>query len=213
MSFCANLSGKIPPNGDEIIEKYSRYTRNPEAEKARIKNEISMQGALPYDTFITKDIFKDTPVRYLGFTNELGAAVSHICQGAKGLISKIPVLSWIPAIGYISLDVVDKYQKGENNTGKKKVRAGTSELCTQILQSVALPTFVIKGAQTMGKKLCDTLAKNPAFKSSGKWGKIITTGASLVALFATIKPIDKLTETVTDKVINPILGLDKQPQI
>lgn len=200
-------------NNNNIVERYQQYLNSPEAKKVPIKNTLSMQGKLRYDTFTPKkDVFKDTPARYLGFTNELGAAFSHLCQGAKGLLGKIPVLSWIPAIGYISLDVADKYQKGENGTGKKKIRSGASELCTQMLQSVALPTVVIKGVQTTGKKLCDNIAKNPAFKSSGKWGKVITTGASLAALFATIKPIDKLTENVMDKIINPILGLNKNKE-
>ncbi len=155
-----------------------------------------------------RDIYKDTPVRYLGFTNELGAAVSHVCAGSKGIIGKIPGLSWIPAIGYIVFDVADKFKKGEDGTGKKpSFRTGGSELCAQLLQSVALPTLVIKGTQTVVKKACDKIAKNPALKSDGKWGKIITTGVSLAVLFATIKPVDKVAETIINKVVNPILGL------
>ncbi len=155
-----------------------------------------------------KDIYKDTPVRYLGFTNEVGAAASHIFTGSKGLMGKIPALSWIPAIGYITFDVADKYKKGEDGTGAKpSLKAGGRELCSQLLQSVTLPTLVIKATQTVAKKVCDKFAKNPALKSEGKWGKIITTGVSFAMLFATIKPIDKLSEQIIEKVINPVLGL------
>ncbi len=209
--YATKTSDKLFLDSNWVFNRFKQYVKNPEQEKTRIRNKISMQGALSKNTSASKkDVFKDTPVRYLGFTNELGAAVSNVCQGTKGLIGKIPAISWVPAIGYIVLDVADKYKKGENGTGKKKVRAGASELCTQMLQSVALPTFVIKGVQTIGKKACDKFAKNPAFKNGGKWGKIITTGASLAALFATIKPIDKLTEKIMNKIINPILGLEKQ---
>ena len=51
----------------------------------------------------------------------LGAAVSHVCTGSKGIIGKIPGLSWIPAIGYIVFDVADKFKKGEDGTGKNQV--------------------------------------------------------------------------------------------
>ncbi len=165
-----------------------------------------------------KDIYKDTPVRYLGFTNELGTAFKEICTNSNGITKHIPSLSYVPAFGYIACDVIDKYKKGEDGTGEKSsIKMGARELLSQITTSVLAPTGVIIGTQKVTKAIAKKAApKLPeklvsAFtKNNGKLGKIATLGISLTALVAATKPIDKITEKVFEKIIDPLLGINKK---
>lgn len=167
-----------------------------------------------------KDIYKDTPVRYLGFTNELGTAVKEVCGKSKGFVRHIPSLSYVPAVGYIACDVFDKYKKGEDGTGKKpSIKIGARELITQTLTSVLAPTGVILAAQNLTKKAAGKISpKMPkniidAFaKNNNKLAKISTVAVSLVVLCAATKPIDKLAEKVIDKIINPVFGIKHKEQ-
>ncbi len=162
-----------------------------------------------------KDKFKDTPVRYLGFTNELGAAFSEVCTGASGIARHIPALSYIPAIGYISCDVFDKYKKGEDGTGEKpSVKMGARELVSQVLGSVLLPTALImgvqKGVKAIAKKVAPKLPENIVgtfTKNNGRLGKIGTVIVSLAALLMATKPIDKLVDKGIEKVFDPAFGV------
>lgn len=166
---------------------------------------------------IKKDIYKDTPVRYLGFTNELGTAVKEICTGANGIVKHLPALSYIPALGYIACDVADKYKKGEDGTGKKpSIRTGARELISQVTTSVLAPTGVVvatqKATKAVAKKAAPKLPEKlvTAFtKNGGRAGKIATVGVSLVALTVASKPIDKVTEKVFEKTVDPLLGIHK----
>lgn len=165
-----------------------------------------------------KDIYKDTPVRYLGFTNELGTAFKEICTNSNGITKHIPSLSYVPAFGYIACDVIDKYKKGEDGTGEKSsVKMGVRELLSQLTTSVLAPTGVIVGTQKATKAIAKKAAPklpeklvNAFTKNNGKLGKITTLGISLIALVAATKPIDKITEKVFEKVVDPLLGINKK---
>ena len=82
-----------------------------------------------------------------------------MCAGSKGIIGKIPGLSWIPAIGYIVFDVADKFKKGEDGTGKTKFQnrwkralcAAFAECCTSHPCDKRHPNCC--------KKACDKIAK------------------------------------------------------
>ena len=51
------------------------------------------------------------PIRALGYTNELGEAIRPISP-------MLANLSWLPAIGYISADIADKYNKNESSISR-----------------------------------------------------------------------------------------------
>ena len=102
---------------------------------------------------VAKDIYSETPVRLLGFTNEVGAAIAPIIGPVSELIS------YVPALSYIAMDTFDKYKKGEDNTGEKpSVKKGIEQLSFQVFASVILPTAAVKTAQLVANKLLDVEA-------------------------------------------------------
>lgn len=185
---------------------------------------------------LEKDLYKDTPVRFLGFTNELGTAVSDLCTASSGIIKNIPALSYIPAIGYIAADTFDKYKKGEDGTGKKpSIKMGLRELLSQCVTSIAAPTGVIiatkkvsgnavnnivpklpKCIKNVGASIGSFLKTNNVtgkfLSKAGMPGKVVGVAVSLLALVASTKPIDKITDFVFEKVVDPILGINKKKE-
>jgi len=107
-----------------------------------------------------RDIYSDTPVRLLGFTNEAGAAMAPLI-GPVG-----EMITYGPALGYIALDVRDKYKRGDNNNYEQKShKRATKQLIFQLLASVILPTAVVKTAQIAANKVID---KMPVVKEKVK---------------------------------------------
>lgn len=89
-----------------------------------------------------KDIYAEMPIRALGYTNELGEAIRPISP-------MLANLSWLPAIGYISADIADKYKQDEYaNQDPSKGRA-SKQFVTQLLASVFLPTGAVKIGQSL----------------------------------------------------------------
>ena len=88
-----------------------------------------------------RDIYMEMPVRTLGYTNEVGEAL-------RPVIGAWAWASWVPAIGYIAADVVDKYKQDEYGNQEPSGERGAKQLSTQLLASVALPTFAVKAGQT-----------------------------------------------------------------
>lgn len=97
---------------------------------------------------MTVDIYKDTPVRLFGFTNEIGAAVAPII-GPVGELA-----SYIPSATYIALDTRDKFKRGDDDTytTPSKKRA-LEELIFQLSASVYIPTAIVKAAQGIADKV------------------------------------------------------------
>ncbi len=101
-----------------------------------------------------KDIYTDSPVRYLGFANEVGAAISP----AAGAI--LEMATYGPALGYIAMDVIDKHKRGDNDDYKKcSDKRATKQLVFQLLASVLLPTCIVKTAQTVTDKAINKFRK------------------------------------------------------
>jgi len=114
------------------------------------KNKISNENQHTRDK--NKDIYKNTPVRYLGFANEIGAAIAPLIGPAGEMIT------YLPAFGYIAMDVRDKHKRGDGDDyeNKSKKRAA-KELVFQCLASVILPTAVVKTAQVAADKAIDKM--------------------------------------------------------
>jgi hypothetical protein len=107
-----------------------------------------------------KDIYTDTPVRYLGFTNEAGAALAPL-MGPVG-----EMYTYAPALGYIAMDVRDKYKRGDDDEYQKTSgKRATKQLVFQLLASVILPTAAVKTGQIIAGKSID---KMPKLKDSVK---------------------------------------------
>jgi hypothetical protein len=97
---------------------------------------------------VVKDIYSETPLRLLGFTNEVGAAIVPVIGPVGELISNIPGLA------FIAMDTFDKYQKGEDKTGETpSVKKGIEQFIFQLFASVILPTAALKGVQLATDKL------------------------------------------------------------
>ena len=89
-----------------------------------------------------EDIYAKMPIRALGYSNELGEAIRPLCP----LLAN---LSWLPAIGYISADIADKYRQDEYGEKDHSKRRATKQLATQLLASVLLPTIAVKAGQAL----------------------------------------------------------------
>lgn len=89
-----------------------------------------------------RDIYAEMPIRALGYSNELGEAI-------RPLSPMLANLSWLPAIGYISADIADKYKQDEYaHVDPSKGRA-SKQFVTQMLASVLLPTCAVKVGQSL----------------------------------------------------------------
>ncbi len=89
-----------------------------------------------------KDIYLDSPIRALGYTNELGEAIRPISP----LLAN---LSWLPAIAYIGADVADKYKQDEYGNEEPSGKRASKQLATQLLASVLIPTAAVKAGQAI----------------------------------------------------------------
>lgn len=97
-----------------------------------------------------KDLYLDTPVRYLGFTNEVGAAVAPLI-GPVG-----EMLTYIPAFLFIGADARDKYKRGDNDDYQTpSSERASKEVIFHMLASVILPTAVVKASQLLAERSID----------------------------------------------------------
>ena len=98
-----------------------------------------------------KDIYSDTPIRLLGFTNEVGAAISPIV-GPVGELA-----TYAPALGYIALDTHDKYRRGDDDSYQSPShKRATTQLVFQMMASVIFPTAAVKASQAIASKVVDS---------------------------------------------------------
>lgn len=93
-----------------------------------------------------KDIYAQMPIRALGYTNELGEAI-------RPLSPMLANLSWLPAIGYISADIADKYRQDEYAEHDPSKKRASKQFVTQLLASVMLPTLAVKAGQGITNSL------------------------------------------------------------
>ena len=77
------------------------------------------------------DLYRDTPVRFLGYANELG-------ESFKPLIPRVAYLgTYGVACAYVAADANDKYERDGD------VARGVDALIWQALASVIVPGFVV----------------------------------------------------------------------
>lgn len=140
----------------------------------------------------SKDLFRETPVRYLGYSNELGEAF-------RPLISKSLVnFSYVVATGYVLADTYSKASRIYNTpvalgggTKKAAIKAG-DVLLWQMLASVIIPGFTIN-------RICwGTGRLLKMAKAAKAVRKTAPTAVGLASIPLIIHPIDKLMDYVMD---------------
>ncbi|OXU24931.1 hypothetical protein TSAR_015953 [Trichomalopsis sarcophagae] len=133
------------------------------------------------------DIFRDTAVRYLGYTNEVGEAFRSIVP--KSVVWS----SYVVACGYVLADTVHKglhvYNEDSSSQKTKRLLLSTSDtLLWQGFASVIIPGLTIN-------RLCATIrylqtkSSRPMLRSP--W---ISTIIGLASIPVIIHPIDVLVE-------------------
>jgi fission process protein 1 len=143
------------------------------------------------------DIYRDTPVRLLGYANEVGEAF-------RALISSNAVkASYGVAAIYCIADTVDKTQKAAKESReeagqktKKLVITAADTLIWQALASVIIPGFTINRVCALSLKLLQRHSKQPIVRQ--KW---ITTFVGLGCIPFIVKPIDHGVDFAMDKTL------------
>jgi len=169
-----------------------------------------------------KDIFRDSPVRYLGYSDDIGAAIRVVCNNSKNpFIKSLPKISYIPAGIYITADVASTYNKAKKEEGTKTaVKKAFKETVFQGLTNILFPILIVGIAQkALGKGFDKFVPKlRQEFNANGE--KIVNRSRDIAlalgglgTLLAVSKPVDKFSDKVImDKILNPILGIDSATQ-
>ncbi|RNA00787.1 mitochondrial fission process 1 [Brachionus plicatilis] len=155
------------------------------------------------------DIFRDTPVRYLGYANEIG-------ESFRSMISQVAVrATYGVSFGYVFMDVIDKGKKtfvkekklSESGVEKESPVIKTAKIATDCLvwqsfASVIIPGFTINRICKLSSFI---LQKNGA---ALRTNKILSTIIGLGSIPLIIHPIDHACHKVMDKTIRPMIGLE-----
>lgn len=168
------------------------------------------------------DILHDTPVRYFGYFDDIGAAIRVVCSNSKNaLIKNLPNISYIPAGAYIGADVTKTYNDSKETDGKKvAAKKALRQGIFQTVTSILFPIAVVSAAQkALGKgfdKFIPSLGQKileDGTKLSNRKRDVALVLGGLGALFAVSKPLDKFADKVLmNKIINPLLGLKPEKE-
>lgn len=165
-----------------------------------------------------RNILHDTPLRYIGYCDDIGATTRVICNNSKNaFIRNLPVISYIPVGLYIGADVVSTYNKAKDRGEKKAAKKAASTAIFQVITSILFPILIVGATQKVAGKGFDKFIPSlkQGFDEAGN--KIVNhkrdvalalTG--LGALIGLSKPADNFAQNVLmDKIVNPVLGLNK----
>ena len=152
------------------------------------------------------DLFRDTPLRYMGYANEVGESFRSLVS--PGLVKA----SYVVAFGYVFMDVVDKsiksYRKetatNQSNPMKSTSKEAVDCLVWQTLASVLVPGFTINRICKLSSVLM-TRSNVPALMRANK---VLTTGIGLASIPFIIHPIDHLIHWIMDASLRPALGIE-----
>ncbi|XP_044764193.1 mitochondrial fission process protein 1 [Coccinella septempunctata] len=145
------------------------------------------------------DIYKDTPLRLLGYANEVGESFRHII-GRKWVN-----FSYGIATLYVIADTIDKtwksYEKNKEDPKcfKKVTFQCVDTLTWQMLASVVIPGYTIN-------RICalSTYLINKSNLVSKNACRIIVPGIALASIPFIIKPIDHGTDYLLDNSLRKI---------
>mmetsp|Transcript_18431 Transcript_18431/g.45841 ORF Transcript_18431/g.45841 Transcript_18431/m.45841 type:complete len:262 (-) Transcript_18431:263-1048(-) len=152
------------------------------------------------------DLFRDTPLRYMGYANEVGESFTAFLP-----VWGVPASYGVAAV-YVMMDTVDKTikaYKGETVDGEKVKRAAVVGLDTftwQMLASVFWPGSFIR-VVVYSTQLALVVADLPPVEVAGiDVLTVLPTAAGLLTIPFIVKPIDvtidKAMEMSVSKVLN-----------
>ncbi|XP_035733516.1 mitochondrial fission process protein 1-like isoform X1 [Vespa mandarinia] len=133
------------------------------------------------------DLYRDTPIRYLGYANEVGEAFRHMIPRS------VVWLTYVISSGYVLADTIDKgyhvYQNDQTSQKMKHVMLSTADtLLWQSFASVIIPGFTINrlcvAVQYAQKNATNLILKNP-------W---LPTIVGLLSVPLIVHPIDYVVE-------------------
>ncbi|KAM3955756.1 mitochondrial fission process protein 1 [Aphomia sociella] len=137
----------------------------------------------------SKDLFRDTWVRYLGYANEVGEAFRAVIP------VKVVRASYGVAFAYVLADTADKSWKMIRKDGRpQKVLIETGDaLIWQTLASIIIPGFTIN-------RLCafTNLGLRRYHKIPITARNLITVGVGLASIPIVVGPIDKGVSLLMD---------------
>ena len=136
------------------------------------------------------DIYRDTPVRYLGYANELG-------ESFRPMAPKLVVPSYIVSFGYVFADTYSKASKARRSgkTGNEVGKIAVDTLLWQSFASVLIPGFVIHKVVDLGTFATKRMKMSPPVMRFGP------TAAGLLAIPFIIHPIDHFVDVVMDNSV------------
>lgn len=151
------------------------------------------------------DLYRDTPVRYCGYANEVGEAFAPLVP------AWVVPASYAVAITYVFADTVDKGVKAYNGGRYMESALGACTLIEsfdaliwQLAASVALPGYTIHQVVAATVLINDYLgfSEDPVLQ-------VVPTAAGLLTIPFVVKPLDELAEKLMDwtlrKVWSPYL--------
>ena len=135
------------------------------------------------------DIYRDTPVRYLGYANEVGEAFRNLVH------RNVVRFSYLVSASYVLADASSKARKEKEVLDGKPIRTFADVLIWQGLASVAIPGFTINRICWGVGKMTSRL---PAASRS-----VIVTSSGLLAIPFIIKPIDRGVDVLMEEGVRP----------
>ncbi|GMT32222.1 hypothetical protein PFISCL1PPCAC_23519, partial [Pristionchus fissidentatus] len=148
------------------------------------------------------DIYRDTPIRFLGYSNEVGEAFRSIVP-----VSVVRA-TYVAAFAYVCADALDKSRKAHkkewptcNDRSKAVAVAAGDTFLWQTLASVVIPGFTINRLCHFTAVLLNKTTRLPA--PVRRWS---TTLIGLGAIPLIVRPIDAAVEMGMDGWVRPLYG-------
>lgn len=151
----------------------------------------------PKSTKTEVDIFRDTPVRLLGYANEVGEAFRSLVRVS------VVRLSYAVASAYVVADTTDKVLKVDKlkcsdakDHRKRQLNTAVDTLVWQALASVIIPGFTINRVCALSLFLLKRYSSLPL--NTRKW---TTTGIGLGCIPFIVSPIDHGVHILMNKTL------------
>lgn len=154
-----------------------------------------------------EDVFRETPVRYLGFTNEVTTA-THTVRTIARAVPFWNKLGWGVSLGYGFLDAFNKGKLAQENAqnegasmehaARHKKAAIFETLLFHTMASWVLPVAFIMGTHKAAEKLVHKA-------NMAKGTKAIPVLAGLAVIPLITKVLDPLAEKFLHQYVEPIL--------
>ena len=148
----------------------------------------------------TIDMWRDSPVRYLGYANEVG-------ESFRPLFPRMLIPSYLLSIGYVLGDTRDKYVKAKSQETSSSTSLSLSSpwisamdaLLWQSFASVIVPGITINRIVALSSKV---------WTGQGKQFGPTTIGLMMIPLI--IHPIDVAVEGCMDIAVRPLYREKKE---